>query len=1175
MAQSLLIGLGGTGSRVVNNVVKLLHRNGKKINDGQICCAVLDTNCNDNDFIRASGTNVPVIGTSKPQKIKDYFAEYPSMLEWSPDSPNFRMQSMLAGASETRVKSRIAFDECLHSDTIQGLEDLINDVLKQGDTDPLRIMLVSSLSGGTGSGMFLQVALWLRQLLSEREIVMRGIFMLPDIFIHTLRDIHDNNNKTRRHYANAYAAIRELNAITKVTQSNSAELMAHFEIDSLFDSTKDKSAGFPVFDYVFFVDYKDQNTTYLGGISDYEKMVADMVYMQLYSPMAANMKSEEDNFFQDFVANLVPKYGACGTSKAVYPVDSVKAYCAIRAVQDALPEGWEQIDKEIDKRIQDKKRAELENGSSGGVIDPRYEYIRLFDEKAAAGEDALSRNKFFATLREETQNVKKGARDVNGEFIPIKTDKIDDFVRALKKERIARTVVKHGHLSACAIDVDSFVEDDRTVDELQQVIEEKETKVTACLKAFDEKVDEHALAVANGVFSDSMADVTEANRCSIHGLLTKLNDKTGKWDYVHPLVARYLCYQLVARLEKEMAKINLTSSYDNAITGGNINERRQIFDMALTLKKEISAEDMLKNKPFFVGEETFTDWVEKAYATFMAKKLDYCDVYMNESLQLRVYRKLIERVNLLIKQLESFFKSLPDIRESLADGLEKNVSNTGGITGTTLYVYASQENKEQVYRTLDLGQNDHNTDLNKSIINAAYGRVCAELNPDEASNENYKKMTAAAAFVHEALGSFRSRINANTDNRAAVELDLCTALRKEAEAKYKASGEADRVEGLESINYEGTEEIKKDDTNQRYEDAFMACRNWLIKAAAPFLRHEKQVKEKDEDPDAAWPKTFWGYHPALVAAYPNFGKDLKINEELQANDAYPRNELHCYRAVYGMEARYIPKFNEMNNGDYYRNYKLIVDDMVARAHGEAEHPAYVSTLHLDKSWHRILPFVTEEMQNVEAQRFFRGLWLGIAYGKVIVGKDDNMYVRRTVDAGYGNLMDKDVSVMYRGKPVGKTEVAKLVSALRMDIMFTSVDIPGYEADFQEELDSMDTYIGTKVMQGLVKKNEFLQPVDVIGRYCSATGQATAAVGAMIGGLEEIAFALASHYYMERSEDSVNRTKFDLCRQFYVAATRKKLGTKIDPFRKWRETFTDLKLEGFKREGETATETVEE
>ena len=76
MAQTLLIGLGGTGSRVVNNVVKELNLNGKEINDGHICCAVLDTNVNDAESIVDSMTGVPVISTSKHQRIRRYLEEY-------------------------------------------------------------------------------------------------------------------------------------------------------------------------------------------------------------------------------------------------------------------------------------------------------------------------------------------------------------------------------------------------------------------------------------------------------------------------------------------------------------------------------------------------------------------------------------------------------------------------------------------------------------------------------------------------------------------------------------------------------------------------------------------------------------------------------------------------------------------------------------------------------------------------------------------------------------------------------------------------------------------------------------------------------------------------------------------------------------------------------------------
>ena len=89
MAQTLLIGLGGTGSRVVNNVVKELHLNGQEINNGEMCCAVLDTNVNDNGAIVDSNTGVPVIPTSKAQRIRGYFEEYHHlhMETWCPQSP--------------------------------------------------------------------------------------------------------------------------------------------------------------------------------------------------------------------------------------------------------------------------------------------------------------------------------------------------------------------------------------------------------------------------------------------------------------------------------------------------------------------------------------------------------------------------------------------------------------------------------------------------------------------------------------------------------------------------------------------------------------------------------------------------------------------------------------------------------------------------------------------------------------------------------------------------------------------------------------------------------------------------------------------------------------------------------------------------------------------------------
>ena len=71
MAQTLLLGLGGTGSRIVNYVAADLKKKRISINDGQICCAVLDTNENDRKKIVETGVGIPVVPTSKDRIIED------------------------------------------------------------------------------------------------------------------------------------------------------------------------------------------------------------------------------------------------------------------------------------------------------------------------------------------------------------------------------------------------------------------------------------------------------------------------------------------------------------------------------------------------------------------------------------------------------------------------------------------------------------------------------------------------------------------------------------------------------------------------------------------------------------------------------------------------------------------------------------------------------------------------------------------------------------------------------------------------------------------------------------------------------------------------------------------------------------------------------------------------
>ena len=81
MAQVLLIGLGGTGSRIVNHVVRDLQQTAKRngdsfsTTDGEMAFIVLDTNANDVEEINKSQTGIRNISTSSSKKIKEYMSQ--------------------------------------------------------------------------------------------------------------------------------------------------------------------------------------------------------------------------------------------------------------------------------------------------------------------------------------------------------------------------------------------------------------------------------------------------------------------------------------------------------------------------------------------------------------------------------------------------------------------------------------------------------------------------------------------------------------------------------------------------------------------------------------------------------------------------------------------------------------------------------------------------------------------------------------------------------------------------------------------------------------------------------------------------------------------------------------------------------------------------------------------
>lgn len=1190
MAQTLLLGLGGTGSRIVNYVAADLKKKKISINDGQICCAVLDTNENDRKKIEDTGVGVPIIPTSKSRTIEEYLNMYANkgVRAWMPESPALLKESMKDGASQMRTKSRLAFMDIIEDRTIHKLEVEINKLFDKREEAKIRVMIVSSLAGGTGSGMFIQTALWLRKYFSKRKCIisLRGIFLLPDVFINTIEDIRTDNTEIQSLYANAYGAIRELNAITKIKDKGMAPLLP-VKIDNLFDSEKDRAEGQPVYDYAFFIDEISEGGSVLSQIDHYEKVVARLVYMQLYAPMYDEQWSEEDNLFKRFQKSEEPVFGSCGTAKAVYPTEDVLRYCALRAAQDSLSTGWRKIDEEIKA----KQRQEDEREKSGVVlthrINPRHEYIRLFDAKSGKTGDQVGKDRLFVTIANDVKNEER----VPGEDGTVEinyTDKVDDLIEKLD-EIIATTVdsADPGNLSGLKLKKTWIDQTTDTTDTLIALVTKKDKDVKRFIDDTDAAIDALAEEILDLVCPSDMGDINQNNLASVFGFLTK-KDNNNETYFVHPIAVRYLLYKLAARLDEIKGTLIVDTARQCAEKGYGNGKPKISFDNPRTGKVEDDAISYLKSKAFLQNEEKFIKTFKSLYAQHNNGQFELCRAYAIVSLKLRLAVILSQRLEKLTNIVEGFFKNLVKVSNSLEYAVSENVRKNNQTAQKIVYVCASGEEKEALYESLRFNTANSDANVNKIIVCALYGQFCSNVSPEAENNQEYKGKSVENTFFKEVITTYSKLIISN--NRADIDLDIYSAVCKSADIEYeKKQAAADKEESVSDrldIDLETGESFTDDTRHQRHVGAMYDITKRLHDLGSPFLISNAEQNEdpdehlnddgvyEDEDEVMVTPikkhKTFWGFSPIVAEKCPELATILGVNIEKQQNSAYAKNELDCYRAVYGIQAGYVEKFDELKNGAYYTSYRQVVREMIAGVGtGHPEH--LIHTPHMDKTWHLFLPYITPEKQVREDSKFYRLFLLALAYGKITIGNDGKYQIARIKKTATGKYEQYE-PVVYNGKAVGRADVIMLLAALKVDGSFM-IDAASLEKRFAEECEKLDNYEGTEFLRGRVIKEtkgttngettkttvgglaskQDNNAVTVIVRYHNSPKHDNDVTAMLIQSLETLCRELVANKYERSEEAKIQRKGYELCKRIYTASAMR--DKDIELINHWKEAWS--------------------
>ena len=1192
MAQTLLLGLGGTGSRVVNYVAAELKKKRISINDGQICCAVLDTNGNDRKKIKETNVGIPIIPTSKSRIIEDYLKMYANkgVRSWMPESPPLLKESMEDGAAQMRTKSRLAFMDTLSDGTIHELENYIAKLFDKRENVKIRVMIVSSLAGGTGSGMFIQTALWLRKFFDKRKcaVTIRGIFILPDVFINTIEDIRKDETEIQSLYANAYAAVRELNAITKI-KVKGAKSVLPVQIDGLFDSEHGQPEGDPVYDYAFFIDDISEGGSVLTQIHHYEQVVARLVYMQLYAPMHDDLLSEEDNLFKRFQKSTEPVFGSCGTAKAIYPTEDVLRYCALRASEDSLSTAWRALDDEI--KAKQKKEDEKEDG--GAILlhrlNPRYEYVRLFDAKTGKTGNQVGKNRLFQKIANDVKNEERvdgedGAVDISY------TDKVEDFIEKIEKV-ISDTVDNSNPGNLSSIKLKKIWKENATDtrDTLLETVGKKEKAVKRFLEETDACVDTLAEEVLDLVCSSDMGDVNQENSDSIFGLFTK-KDNDNKTRFVHPIAVRYLLYKLSTKLEEFKQTVNINKARTGAEKGYGANGKKKIdFDNPKTRRvAESDAIDYLNSKAALQNENEFIAKFKSLYFQHNEGQYELCRAYAVLAIKYRLAVLLSERLKSLTDVVEEFFADLNKVSNTIGDAIAENIRKNDQTTQKIIYVCASKEEKESLYKSLRINTEDSNADINEMIVRALYGKFCAKEKPEAEHNIAYRGESVGATLFKGMISAYSKLILEK--NKTDIDLDIYTAICKSADMKCEkeqaAADETEHAFDRLDIDLETGESLGANDKHQRHVDAMSEMVKKLLDLGAPFLiSDDEQPEDKNEhlvddgeddekEEEMFTPikkrKTFWGFHPIVTEKCPELGAILGVNVKSQENAGYAKNELDCYRAVYGIQAGYIGKFNELKNGEYYKSYRQVVREMIAGV--DAGHPEeLIQTPHLDKTWHLFLPYVTPEKQVLEDERFYRLFWLALAYGKISLDNNGKYQIMRTKKIATGQY-EKGEPVKYNGDTVGKVNVLDLLAALKIDGSFM-IDAAHLEKNFKEECENLDNYEGTEFLRGKVVKEtksktggettkttvgglaskEDNNAVTVIVRYHNSPRHDDDVTAMLIQSLEKLCCELVANKYDSSEQAKIQYKGYELCKRIYTASAMK--DKDIELINHWKDAWS--------------------
>jgi hypothetical protein len=662
---TLFIGLGGTGSRIVDRIAgraKLLPNWESQLRDLTNFVSI-DTNELDQhklSHIPEGGNRINISGFDK-QKVVDYFrrSDAQQALQWL-DKGYKPRGADTPGAGQIRVESRLGF--FYNSQTIrQRLKELVSDTLRPGITwrqakpPKYYVYIFCTLAGGTGSGSFLSVAYLIDAIIREQEWHPR---VIGNLMLSTLLLDKVGSELHFKIHANTYAALKELEHLNKLDYQQvkdggrTSEEFVYFRSDNTNEVSRVTSPP-------FFLSFILDQARHIS-LPDVQAAIADAAFLQVFTPIIDHVAEELDNYETEMQSlTLFPgelknvgmgytqNFGAFGAAAIVLPGLDFLEYCSLRFAAQAVRS---QITFGVDPSDVTDVRARALAKLAVDYADSKF--LGMSDE---ARERQIN-NAFVASVQEMARQ-------------DAKEELLDGFwyqlVESVDEGRVTGTDNKTGE----PVRGESFLQ---TVS--RKLAESRKelllSKVSIKDRAFvfhKEGINQYVELVSR--LSEDIRAAQQTVNEGAHGLETSAQEGEVIVDLgLDPISERYLAIRLLEQVEKTwipQAEQQRDKAKSRDINNPSVRERleRELYE---SLQQAASTKPALWKRPFTSGDDAFLDARDEAQEYVRgiaagARKVLDADVQLKQLRALleylknrsRQYARLSTRMNKLVQDLES------------------------------------------------------------------------------------------------------------------------------------------------------------------------------------------------------------------------------------------------------------------------------------------------------------------------------------------------------------------------------------------------------------------------------------------------------------------------------------------------------------------------------------------